>query len=71
MQGTKVRKKPVKRVIRDRFKTTAVYWVAEKFNCTTAFVYATIRGDYDTGISGEVKNAFNKKYSQLQKALEA
>lgn len=69
MQVTKLKKKP--RVIRDRFKTTAVYWVAEKFKCTTAFVYASIRGDYNTGMSDDVKAAYNQKYSQLKNALEA
>jgi hypothetical protein len=68
MVKTKPKKK---RVIRDRIKTLAAYWTAEKFECTTAFVYASARGLYVTGISGEVKEAYNEKYSQLKKALEA
>jgi hypothetical protein len=65
----KVEKK--KRVIRDRNKTTTVEWVAEKFEVSTAYVYAALRGDRTDGITDEIKVAFNKKYSQLKNALEA
>lgn len=69
MPNTKLIKK--KRVVRDRVKTAAVYWVSQNFNCTTAFVYASIRGDYTTGISDEVVTAFNQKYDALKQALNA
>lgn len=67
MTKTKTTKK--KRVIRDRVKTLAAYWTANKFECTTAFVYASARGLYVTGISGEVKAAYEAKYSEIEKAL--
>jgi hypothetical protein len=59
-----------KRRILDRNKTTTVEWVAKKFSVSTAYVYAALRGDRTDGITAEIIAAFNKKYSQLQKALE-
>lgn len=66
---SKVEKK--KRVIRDRNKTTTVELIARKFQVSTAYVYAALRGDRTDGITEEIKAAFNKKYSELKKALEA
>ncbi len=69
MLKTKLKKKP--RVIRDQTKTLAVKKIAEDFGIANNSVYAILRGDYTSPISDEVKRAYTKKYSQLQKVLAA
>lgn len=71
MQETNVRKKPAKRVVRDRTKTLAVNYVAAQLQIAQNSVYAILRGDQKSPIEDEVKRAYEKKYSQLKQALEA
>lgn len=71
MQETKVTKKPVKRVARDRTKTLAVDSVAAHFQLAQNSVYAILRGDQKSPIEDEVKRAYEKKYNQLKTALES
>lgn len=65
---TKVAKKT--RVVHDRCRTAAVEWVARKHQVSTAYVYAALRGDRTDGITPDIMRDFNRKYSELKKALE-
>lgn len=61
---TKVAKKQFKSI--DRVKTQSVIWVAQQFGCSTAYVYAVIRGERE---QDEVKRAYESKYSEIKKVL--
>lgn len=58
-----------KTVRRDREKTQAVYWVAEKFEVTIQYVYGVLNGQHTAGRHEEIKKAFQEKYNELQSIL--
>lgn len=70
MQTMNVRKKKQPRVVRDRIKAEVVKWLAAKYHVSHNTVYYILRGDFNSPIADEVLRDFNRKYSELKKALE-
>lgn len=64
---TKILKKQFKPI--DRVKTQTAFWAAEQFQCTTAYVYGVVRGDFKGGRADEIKKAYDKKYAEIKKVL--
>lgn len=58
-----------KRTGHDRIKTQTVFYVANMFNVSTAYVYGVLRGDFKGVTPDEIKKAFDVKYAELKKAL--
>lgn len=58
-----------KRTGHDRVKTQTVFFIAEQFKVSSAYVYGTLRGDCVGTVPDEIKKAFYKKYNELKKVL--
>lgn len=68
MKQPKIVKK--KRTARDRAKTLAVSWTAQKFSVSTQYVYGVLVGSFTSASADEIKTAFDKKYSELKSELK-
>ena len=54
---------------RDRIKTIAVRWAAEKFGVDKNYVYGILKGTHVAGQCEEIKKAFDEKYKELKGIL--
>lgn len=54
---------------RDREKTAAVNWVAKEFLVTPQYVYGILNNQHTAGRYIEIKDAYQKKYTELKKVL--
>ncbi|MCZ2393382.1 MAG: hypothetical protein LC105_05980 [Chitinophagales bacterium] len=59
-----------KRRVTDSLRTASIKQVAKEYQVTEQYVYGAINGSHNSGITSELKKAYERKYNNLKQAIE-